>query len=151
VVVDELRLGDNDRLAAIVGHLVNARILVLLTDTAGVYTADPAGGGDAELLSAVAHTDAILDELFRTGGTGSLGSGGIATKIAAARMAAWSGIPTVVAEARAPGVVAGAVAGEAVGTWINPHGSRLPARKLWIAFGVPPPRTVTIDTGAVLA
>ncbi len=149
VVVDELRLGDNDRLAAIVGHLVNARLLILLTDTAGVYTADPAAGDGAELLSAVTHTDAILDELFRSGGTGSLGSGGIATKIAAARMAAWSGIPTVVAEARAPGVVAGAVTGEAVGTWISPQASRLPARKLWIAFGVPPSGAVRIDAGAV--
>ena len=66
VVVDELKLGDNDRLAAIVSHLVGAAMLVILTDTAGLYSGDPRVDDDAELLSAVRHTDAILDELHST-------------------------------------------------------------------------------------
>ncbi len=151
VVVDELKLGDNDRLAAIVGHLVGAGMLVLLTDTIGLFSADPRLG-EAELLSAVRHTDAILDELNRGAAPGTtFGSGGVATKIAAARMAAWSGIPTVVADARQPDVAVRAVAGEDVGTWIDPQPGRLSARRLWIAFGLPSEGTVTVDDGAARA
>ncbi len=150
VAVDELRLGDNDRLAAIVGHLVGAGLLVILTDTEGLFSADPRMGG-AELLTEVRHNDDILDELYRSGGRGALGSGGVATKIAAARMAAWSGIPTVIAMAADGDAVVRAVAGEEIGTWIDPHASRLSARKLWIAFGAPPAGHITVDAGAVRA
>jgi glutamate 5-kinase len=147
VVVDELRLGDNDRLAAIVSHLVSAGILVILTDTAGIYTHDPRTMVDAELLSAVRSTDVALDQV--SGGvSGPFGSGGAATKIAAARMAAWSGIPTVIAAARESNVVARAVAGDSVGTWVAPHPAKLPARKLWIAFGQHSEGTLTVDHGA---
>ena len=149
VVVDELKLGDNDRLAAMVSHLVGAGLLVLLTDTAGLFSDDPRIQHDAELLSAVRHNDAVLDELYRRSGTGNLGSGGVATKVAAARMAAWSGIPTVVADARDGDAVARAVAGEAVGTWIEPREGGLSARKLWIAFGLPPNGRILVDAGAV--
>lgn len=148
VVVDELRLGDNDRLAAIVGHLVGAGMLIILTDTTGLFSADPRIGDGAELLSAVRHTDEILDELYRSTGRGALGSGGVATKIAAARMAAWSGIPTVVADARLDEVVRLAVDGHEVGTWIDPHESVLSARKLWIAFGLPSEGHIAVDAGA---
>ncbi len=150
VAVEELRLGDNDRLAAIVSHLVAAGMLVLLTDTAGFLTSDPREDVTAELVSAVRHTDEILDHLA-AGGSGPLGSGGVATKVAAARMAAWSGIPTVVAPASDPAAVEKALAGEEIGTWVGPHPSRLPARKLWIAFGQPAEGTVQIDGGAVSA
>jgi glutamate 5-kinase len=149
VVVDELKLGDNDRLAAIVSHLVDASMLVILTDTKGLFSADPRSSDDAELLSAVRHTDEVLDELYHSTGRSSLGSGGVATKIAAARMAAWSGIPTVIAEARDEEAVVRAVAGDEVGTWIEPQASRLSARKLWIAFGLPPQGRVAVDGGAV--
>jgi glutamate 5-kinase len=148
VVVDELKLGDNDRLAAIVSHLVDAGMLIILTDTAGLYRDDPQLSDDAELLTAVRHTDEVLDELRRTGGRGALGSGGVATKVSAARMAAWSGIPTVIAAASEQDVARRAVSGNEVGTWVNPHDSRLGARKLWIAFGLPSLGTVTIDEGA---
>lgn len=149
VVVDELRLGDNDRLAALVSHLVGAGLLVLLTDTAGLFSADP-GREDARLLDAVRHTDEVLDEIAR-GRSGPLGSGGVATKVAAARMAAWSGIPTIVAPAAVPDVVERAMTGDAIGTWVEPRPGRLPARKLWIAFGQPSAGRVTIDAGAVAA
>jgi glutamate 5-kinase len=151
VVVDELKLGDNDRLAAIVSHLVEAGMLVILTDTKGLFSADPRLSDQAELLTAVRHTDEILDELYRASGRGALGSGGVTTKIAAARMAAWSGIPTVIADARDERAVALAVSGGEVGTWIAPHESRLSARKLWIAFGLPPAGIVQVDDGATRA
>jgi glutamate 5-kinase len=150
VVVDRHRLGDNDRLAAIVSHLVSAGILVILTDTGGIYSADPKTVADAELLSAVRPTDSALDVVV-AGDPGPFGSGGAATKVAAARMAAWSGIPTVIADAREDDVLARAVAGEEVGTWVTPHTTRLPARKLWIAFGQPAEGKVMIDPGATRA
>ena len=78
-----------------------------------------------------------------------MGSGGVATKVAAAKMAAWSGIPTVIAAASDDGVTIAAVAGRDVGTWVEPRHSRLSARKLWIAFGLPAEGIVSLDTGAV--
>ena len=150
VVVDELRLGDNDRLAAIVSHLVGAAMLIILTDNAGLYSGDPRFDDAVELLDAVRHTDTILDDLEK-GRSGPLGSGGVATKVAAARMAAWSGIPTVVAAAAEDDVVARAVAGDAVGTWVEPHASGLPARKLWIAFGLAVRGKLAVDGGAAVA
>jgi glutamate 5-kinase len=150
VVVDEFRLGGNDELAAIVSHLVTAGLLVILTDTGGIYSGDPRTMDDVELLSAVDSGDAALDDIS-AGQPGPFGSGGAATKVLAARMAAWSGIPTVIASAREPAVVSRATAGEAVGTWIKPHGSRLPARKLWIAFGLPSEGSLTVDAGAAKA
>ena len=148
VVVDELKLGDNDRLAAIVSHLVNAAMLIILTDTAGLYSEDPRLQPQAELISAVRHTDQVLDELWRTSSKGVLGSGGVATKIAAARMAAWSGIPTVIAPADDLDATLKAADGAEVGTWVEPHPSKLPSRKLWIAFGLPARGKVTVDAGA---
>ncbi|HSL25264.1 MAG TPA: glutamate 5-kinase [Acidimicrobiia bacterium] len=147
VAVEELRLGDNDRLAAMVSHLIGAGLLLILSDTIGLFSADPRLG-EAELLDAVRHTDQILDTLS---GAGPFGSGGVATKVAAARMAAWSGVPTVVASATAPEVVAKALAGENIGTWVDPQPQRLPARKLWIAFGQPSSGVLVIDDGAVSA
>lgn len=149
VVVDELRFGDNDRLAAIVAQLVGAGMLVILTDTPGLYASDPRADDDAQLLDAVRHTDEVLETLTRPGGP--LGSGGPATKVAAARMAAWSGIPTVVAGSGDDRVVLAAVDGEPVGTWVEPHTSGLSARKLWIAFGLPARGRLTVDDGAVRA
>lgn len=148
VVVDEVRFGDNDRLAAIVSHLVGAGMLVLLTDTSGIYSGDPWISDTAELLTAVRHTDEILDALRASSSRGRFGSGGVATKVAAARMAAWSGIPTVIASASEDDVVARSIAGDEVGTWVDPRESRLSARKLWIAFGSPSEGHVLVDQGA---
>lgn len=150
VVVDEIKLGDNDRLAAIVSHLVGAALLVLLTDTAGLYSEDPRFEYEAELLTAVRHTDDILDRLAG-GRSGPVGSGGVATKVAAARMAAWSGVPTVVAGSQDNRAAVRAAAGEPIGTWIEPHPARLPSRKLWIAFGQPAEGRLRVDAGAAKA
>ncbi len=151
VAVDEVRLGDNDQLAAITAHLTNAGMLVILTDTEGLYSHDPRLSDTAELLAAVEHSDVILDRLGATATKGSLGSGGVATKIGAARMAAFSGIPTVIAASHVGDAVAQAIAGAEIGTWIDPRSSSLPARKLWIAFGLASSGTVTVDDGAVEA
>ena len=151
VVVDEVRVGDNDSLAAIVSHLVGAGMMILLTDTPGLYSNDPLLSESVELLTAVRDTDEILDRLRSSTSRGTFGSGGVATKIAAARMAAWSGIPTVIASANDSHVVARAVVGKEVGTWVAPRQSGLSARKLWIAFGTPSEGTVEIDAGAARA
>jgi glutamate 5-kinase len=151
VVVDELKLGDNDRLAAIVSHLVTAGLLVILTDTPGLYAEDPRLEEGAELLTAVRHSDQVLDQLRRREKAGEFGSGGAATKVTAARMAALSGIPTVIAGGREDDAVRRAVAGEEVGTWVDPGAGRLGARKLWIAFGLPAAGVVTVDGGAIAA
>ncbi|HLT96777.1 MAG TPA: glutamate 5-kinase [Acidimicrobiia bacterium] len=146
VVIDELKLGDNDRLAAIVSHLVSASLLVLLTDTLGLFSSDPRLG-EAEFLAAVDHADEVLDQL--RGGGGPLGSGGVASKVAAARIAAFSRIPTVVAESRSS--LQAIISGDEVGTWVEPRRTSLPARKLWIAFCQPVSGSVTVDDGAARA
>ncbi len=151
VIVDEVRVGDNDQLAAIASHLVGAAMLVILTDTSGLYTDDPRLTEDAELLGAVRHTDEVLDRIREAAGKGALGSGGVATKVTAARMAAFSGIPTVVAPAGDPEAVAKATSGADIGTWVDPQTESLSARKLWIAFGLPAEGMLTVDGGAVEA
>jgi glutamate 5-kinase len=145
VVIDELRMGDNDRLAAVVSHLVRASLLVLLTDTEGLFSSDPRLG-EADFLAAVDHADDKLDDLR---GAGPLGSGGAGSKVTAARIAAFSRIPTVVASATSS--LSAITAGEAVGTWVEPRLAPLSARKLWIAFCQPVAGSVTVDEGAAHA
>lgn len=149
VGVEELRLGDNDRLSALVSHLISADLLILLTDTPGLYSADPSQPG-AELLDEVSSDDPRLDAIARLPG-GLLGSGGVFSKVAAARMAAFSGIPTVVAASSEPDMVARICGGESVGTWVHPRARKLSARKLWVAFGLEPQGRVSVDAGAVRA
>jgi glutamate 5-kinase len=151
VVVDEVKLGDNDRLAAIVSHLVGAAMLVILTDTPGLFTGDPRLTSEARLVTAVKHSDELLDQIQAVSGKGSFGSGGVATKVVAARMAAFSGVPTVIAASKEPDAVATAVAGRDVGTWIDPVENPLSSRKLWIAFGLRSSGEVSIDRGAARA
>ncbi len=148
---DEIRFGDNDRLAALVGQLVGADVLVLLTDTAGLLTSDPRHDADATLIEEIIEFDEAA--LASAGGAGTeRGSGGMASKVAAARIASWSGVRTVIADAARPGVLADAVAGIAgVGTVVRPRRQRLGARKLWIAFAVPAQGTVVVDHGAAEA
>lgn len=148
---DELRFGDNDRLAALVGHVVDADLLLLLTDTSGLFTADPTENDQVELLRAVEHNDKILDALHQNSRPGVFGSGGATSKITAARMAAFSGVPTIIAMASEDSVVDRALAGDEVGTWIAPRNVSLSARKLWIAFGVPSRGEVVVDQGAARA
>ena len=145
---DEIRFGDNDRIAALVANLVDADQLILLTDTAGVLTADPRVDADASLIEEIVEIDHQTEKL--AGGAGSArGSGGMASKLTAAKIAAWSGVPSVIAHAERPDVVLDAIAGVAgVGTLIRARPNRLPARKLWIAFAVVARGSIIVDVGA---
>jgi glutamate 5-kinase len=145
---DEIRFGDNDRLAALVAHLLLADVLVLLTDTAGLLSADPRHNAGATLIEEVLEIDHELEEV--AGGAASwLSRGGMSSKLAAAKMAAWSGSRVVIAAARRPAVLADAVAGRpGVGTIFLPHPRTLGARKLWIAFALRPAGRVVVDEGA---
>ena len=147
VADDEIRFGDNDRLAALVAHLVQAELLVLLTDAAGLLTADPRYDREASLVEEVSEVDQVL---AMAGGPGSArGSGGMASKLAAAKIAAWSGVSVVIASAERPRVIQEAVVGApGVGTFVRPRAGRLPARKLWIAFALAPAGRVVVDEGA---
>jgi glutamate 5-kinase len=148
VADDEIRFGDNDRLAALVAHLVHADVLVLLTDTEGVFTSDPRINADASLIEEIVEVDHALESAAGASQS-DRGSGGMASKLAAARIAAWSGVRAVIAAAERAGVLTAAVAGDAgVGTVVRPHDRRLPARKLWIAFAVAAEGTVVVDDGA---
>ncbi len=144
----EIRFGDNDRIAALVAHLVDADLLVLLTDTPGLFTADPRRDASASLIEEIRQVDAELEAV--AGGTGTVrGSGGMASKLAAAKIAAWSGVRAVIAAAGREAVLADALAGTTgVGTVFLPHERRLSAKKLWIAFAVPAAGTVVVDAGA---
>ena len=148
VADDEIRYGDNDNLAALVAHLVYADLLVLLTDTPGLFTNDPRLDAAATLIEEIVQVDTALEAL--AGGAGSTrGSGGMASKLAAAKIAAWSGVRAVIAGAGRPEVLLDAVSGRpGVGTVVLPRARRLPARKLWIAFALGASGTVVVDQGA---
>ncbi len=148
VADDEIRFGDNDRIAALVANLLGAELLVLLTDLAGLYDADPRLVADATLVEEVTAIDEAL-ESAAGGPRSAQSSGGMAAKLAAARMASWSGVRVVIASASRTDVLADAVGGRAgVGTVIAPRPRRLSARKLWIAFARPAAARVLVDSGA---
>jgi glutamate 5-kinase len=147
VADDEIRFGDNDRLAALVAHLIGADLLLLLTDTPGLFTADPRADAQATLIEEIVEIDTVLEKV--AGGTGTeRGSGGMASKVAAAKIGAWSGVRSVIAGAAVEHVVTRAVAGESVGTVVLPRSRRLSSRKLWIAFAVGAQGRVLVDDGA---
>jgi glutamate 5-kinase len=147
VADDEIRFGDNDRLAALVANLLQADLLVLLTDAAGLFTADPRVDERGLLVEEVREVDQVL---ALAGGAGTTrGSGGMASKLAAAKIAAWSGVRVVIASAERADVLQDALAGTpGVGTVVKPRLARLSARKLWIAFALAPAGTVVVDAGA---
>lgn len=148
---DEIRYGDNDRIAALVAQLVGADLLLLLTDTPGLMDADPRFSLEASLIEEIVEIDQELEEL--AGGAGSArGSGGMTSKLAAAKMASWAGVRAVIASAGREDVIADSVAGvSGVGTSVRPRSHGLSARKLWIAFAVPSHGAVRVDAGAVRA
>jgi glutamate 5-kinase len=147
VAVEEIKVGDNDNLSALVAALIDADLLVLLTDVDGLYTDNPAHNPAAEPLDTVeAVTDEITRLVWDDGASGSVG--GMATKLQAAQKAAASGVPMVIANGRQRGILARILAGETVGTYFAPRADRLAARKRWIAFAVPPQGRLTVDAGA---
>lgn len=147
VATDEIRFGDNDRLAALVAHLVGARLLVLLSDVDGLYTDDPRRPGSRRI--AVVSDESQLESVRsdRTGVAG-LGSGGMASKLQAARIATGQGIPVLLAAADDAGR---ALAGEEIGTVFTPTGSRSRSRLFWLEHATAPRGELLLDAGAVSA
>ncbi|GGB40564.1 glutamate 5-kinase [Flexivirga endophytica] len=146
VATHEIRFGDNDRLAALVAHLIDASALVLLSDVDALYDAPPSQPG-ASRIGEVLDQDTL--ERVDIGGTGSaVGTGGMVTKIEAAQIATAAGVPTVLTSAAQ---AAAALAGEDVGTIFAPQGHRPSARQLWLRYATSPQGKLIIDDGAVLA
>jgi glutamate 5-kinase len=144
---DELTFGDNDFLSAQVAILLEARLLVLLTDTPGVHTLDPRLSADAELVEEV-DDFAELGEYEIGQRTSAFGSGGMPSKVAAAEMASAAGIPVVICDGTAAGTLLAAAAGERVGTRFKPHPERTPSFKLWLRYAKPSQGRVVVDAGA---
>ena len=147
VADDAIRYGDNDRIAALVANLLRADLMILLTDTAGVLTADPRVNADASLIEEIRQVDHAVEGL--AGAAGERGSGGMSSKLAAAKMASWSGVRTVIAAADRPGIVQDAIgAAPGVGTTVFARDAHVSARKLWIGFAVTTEGTIVVDEGA---
>ena len=150
VVTDEIKVGDNDTLGALVTNLIDADALVILTDQQGLFTADPRRDPSAELLTRVVAGDPSLEGM--AGGAGSsLGKGGMITKVLAARRAASGGASTVVCSGREPDVLVRLAGGESVGTEFVAQTPRLAARKQWLADHLQLRGAVRVDAGAVRA
>jgi glutamate 5-kinase len=143
---EEIRFGDNDRLAALVAHLVHADRLVLLSDVDGIYAGDPRRRA-SRMLTEVRDAEDLAGVRLGRGGSG-VGTGGMASKVSAARIAAAAGIPAVVASA---GSVAEVLAGEPLGTVFTPASSRMPTRLLWLAYAATSRGWLRLDEGAVRA
>lgn len=147
VAVEEIRVGDNDTLAALVASSIEADLLILLSDVAGLYDSHPGKGGTAKLIPTVAKID---DDVRRiAGGTQGLdGTGGMKTKIEAAEIATKSGVTMVIADGRRPDVVVDVASGAQVGTAFLPKKERLRGRQRWIAFGAAARGGLVVNDGA---
>ena len=149
VVNDEIKFGDNDTLGALVANLVDADVLIILTDQRGLYTADPRTNPSAEFVHVAAAGDTALEAM--AGGAGSsIGKGGMITKILAAKRAAGSGASTVIAWGRQPKVLISLVNGEAFGTLLIAQTAKNQARKQWMADHLQLRGCVQVDAGAAL-
>ncbi len=133
VVVEEIRFGDNDNLSALVTNLVEADILIILSDVDGLYNKDPNEHPDAELIPIVERVTPGIEALGGSSNN-SIGTGGMSTKLKAAKKAALSGVGTLIVNGRSPGILTRVFDAEDVGTYILPAQSKLTAKKHWIAF-----------------
>lgn len=149
VATDEICFGDNDTLAALVANLVDADILIILTDQEGMFDRDPRHDSSATLLPEVRAMDESL--FLMAGGGGVLGRGGMVTKVRAARFAARSGCATVIASGRSDNILQRLATGEALGTLLLPDDDRLTARKQWLASHLQTAGRVVLDAGAIKA
>ena len=148
VVTDEIKFGDNDTLGALVANLIEADALIILTDQRGLYTADPRKDAAAEFIHEAVAGDPKLEAMAGGAGTG-IGSGGMLTKILAARRAASSGAHTVIAWGREEQVLVRLAQGEAIGTQLVAQTARLTARKQWMADHLKTAGRLVLDAGAV--
>jgi glutamate 5-kinase len=147
VATGEIRFGDNDRLAALVAHLVHADLLVLLSDVEGLYDDHPAAEGSSLVSDVALGDDLAAVRVGRAGGAG-VGTGGMRTKLEAARIATGAGIPVVLAAAER---AAEAMSGAPVGTFFHAEARRRPTRLLWLAHATEPKGVLLLDDGAVRA
>ncbi len=148
VATEEIRFSGNDRLAALVAHLVAADLLILLTDVAGVYQTNPRTNADAQLLTDVYEAADLKEAAFRGIGLAAVGTGGMQTKVDAALLAASEGCATIVGAASE---LAALLAGDERGTMFHPAGRRLPSRLRWLAHASLPSGRLHLDDGAVAA
>ncbi|MDH5735520.1 MAG: glutamate 5-kinase, partial [Gammaproteobacteria bacterium] len=148
VATDEIRFGDNDTLAALVANLVEADILVILTDQNGLYTEDPRNNPDATLVSEGKASDPELHKMARPS-AGTLGRGGMSTKITAAQRAARSGTSTLITSGRTDQALLRAAKGENLGTLLLPDSEPMAARKQWLAGHLKVSGKLYLDDGAV--
>jgi glutamate 5-kinase len=148
VAVEEMKFGDNDHLSALVATLLEADLLVILSDVEGVYDRDPRAHEDAQLIPLISEARGIR-RVIEGGSVGSVGTGGMATKLAAAEEAAAAGIPTLIASGLQVGVLEKVFdSKQQVGTLILPEENRLPSRKHWIAYNLKPSGAIVVDQGA---
>ncbi len=149
VAVEEIRFGDNDLLASMVVNLADADLLVILTNTEGLFDKDPRLG-EGKLVEIVEEVDSQIVSM--AGGPGESGSGGMSSKVLAAKRTAHMGVPTVIADGRREGVLTRVLNGDLVGTLFLPSAEKLASRKHWIAYSSGRPRgTLVIDDGAAKA
>lgn len=152
VAVEELKFGDNDTLSALVASLVEADWLFLLTDVDRLYSADPRSVPDAKPISLVSNIKELAKLQIQTGGQGSQwGTGGMVTKISAARIAIAAGVRTVITQGRFPRNLEKILQGEPLGTHFEPQPEPTSARKRWIAYGLVPAGKLYLDQGAIIA
>ena len=147
VAVEEIKFGDNDTLSAMVSGVIDADLLIILSDVDGLYDSDPRINQDASLLTRVTEITADMEENSKTKGS-SFSSGGMLTKLKAARMCMATGVNMVIANSSQDQAITRIVAGEEIGTLFVPGEERLQRRKKWIAFGTITQGCLTIDAGA---
>jgi len=153
VAIDEIeqaKFGDNDTLSAMVANLIDADLLLILSDIDGLYTADPRRHQAARFIRQVERIDARIEELA-SGTAGTAGTGGMVTKIDAARLAMASGVTMVIADGRVPDIIPRLASGEEIGTRFLPTTSRLESRKRWMLSGLSTRGRLVVDSGAALA
>jgi glutamate 5-kinase len=148
--IEEAKFGDNDNLSAMVANLIDADLLLIMTDIDGLYTADPNKDPNARLIPLVRKIDTHIEELV-SGATSGLGTGGMVTKIEAAKLATACGITVVIANGRHPDILMRLVAGESVGTHFLPMTAQLDSRERWMLSGLRTRGTIVVDAGAALA
>ncbi|MDY0163677.1 glutamate 5-kinase [Desulfobotulus sp.] len=150
VAVEEIKFGDNDNLSAMITLLMDADLLINLTDIDGLFTKDPRTSSDAELIPVVERITRRIEALAGDI-PGALGTGGMGSKIRAAKKTTLAGIPMIIARGSRPGVLTDLFAGRELGTFFVPGNNRLRSRKCWIAFNLKPKGSVTLDAGASAA
>ena len=148
--IKEAKFGDNDNLSAMVANLVDADLLMILTDTGGLYTADPIKNPDAELVPLVTKIDASIRKLGTITGS-DLGTGGMVTKIEAAALATSSGVDVIIADGHEPDVITRLAVGESIGTHFLPTTTNLESRERWMLSGLSTRGKLIVDTGAATA